>query len=76
VRRFDQQLYKFEEGDFVNLHLNDTEDMLLVAVQHKLFKLDDKDIVDFIVSLRMFTRSLIIKIQVENLQLGVESHTG
>ncbi|GJR99538.1 hypothetical protein Tco_0316047 [Tanacetum coccineum] len=28
VRRFDRQLYKFKEGDFVNLHLNDIEDML------------------------------------------------
>ncbi|GJT34530.1 hypothetical protein Tco_0924949 [Tanacetum coccineum] len=32
------------------------------------------DIVDFIVALRMFTRSLIIKRRVEDLQLGVESY--
>ncbi|GKD29051.1 hypothetical protein Tco_1239829 [Tanacetum coccineum] len=32
------------------------------------------DIVDFIVALRMFTRSLIIKRQVVDLQLGVESY--
>ncbi|GJR25376.1 hypothetical protein Tco_1101608 [Tanacetum coccineum] len=37
VKRSDQQLYKFKEGDFVDLHLNDIEDMLLLAVQHKLF---------------------------------------
>ncbi|GJY71230.1 hypothetical protein Tco_0474933 [Tanacetum coccineum] len=30
VRRADRQLYKFKEGDFVNLHLNDIEDMLLL----------------------------------------------
>ncbi|GJY42068.1 hypothetical protein Tco_0429338 [Tanacetum coccineum] len=29
VKRSDQQLYKFKEGDFVDLHLNDIEDMLL-----------------------------------------------
>ncbi|GKA49810.1 hypothetical protein Tco_0742883 [Tanacetum coccineum] len=29
VRRVDRQLYKFKEGDFVDLHLNDIEDMLL-----------------------------------------------
>ncbi|GKE41291.1 hypothetical protein Tco_1464696, partial [Tanacetum coccineum] len=62
------------EGDFVDLHLNDIEDMLLLAIQHKLFHLDGSDIVDFIVALRMFTRSLILKRRVEDLQLGVESY--
>ncbi|GKD62259.1 hypothetical protein Tco_1299768 [Tanacetum coccineum] len=74
VKRADRQLYKFKEGDFVDLHLNDIEDMLLLAIQHKLFHLNDSDIVDFIVALRMFTRSLIIKRCVEDLQLGVESY--
>ncbi|GJV00121.1 hypothetical protein Tco_1329391 [Tanacetum coccineum] len=37
VKRADRQFYKFKEGDFVDLHLNDIEDMLLLAVQHKLF---------------------------------------
>nr|GEW42861.1 copia protein [Tanacetum cinerariifolium] len=60
------------KGDFVDLHLNDIEDMLLLAVQHKLFHLNDSDNVDFIMALRMFTRSLIIKRRVEDLQLGVE----
>ncbi|GJZ12149.1 hypothetical protein Tco_0546908, partial [Tanacetum coccineum] len=74
VRRADRHLYKFKEGDFVDLHLNDIEDMLLLAVHHKLFQLDGSAIVDFIVALRMFTRSLIIKRRVEDLQLGVESY--
>ncbi|GJV80809.1 hypothetical protein Tco_1516679 [Tanacetum coccineum] len=56
--------------NFVDLHMNDIEDMLLLAVQHKLFHLTDNDIVDFIVALRMFTRSLVIKKRVEDLQLG------
>ncbi|GKB84180.1 replication protein A 70 kDa DNA-binding subunit C-like protein [Tanacetum coccineum] len=73
VKRVDGQLYKFKEGDFVDLHLNDIEDTLLLAVQHKLFHLNDSDIVDFIMALRMFTRSLIIKRRVEDLHLGVES---
>ncbi|GKC51425.1 hypothetical protein Tco_1074170 [Tanacetum coccineum] len=30
MKRSDQQLYKFKEGDFVDLHLNDIEDMLLL----------------------------------------------
>ncbi|GKC36546.1 hypothetical protein Tco_1048930, partial [Tanacetum coccineum] len=74
VKRSDQQLYKFKECDFVDLHLNDIKDMLLLAVQHKLFHLDGNVIVDFIVALRMFTRSLILKRRVEDLQLGVESY--
>nr|GEY07972.1 hypothetical protein [Tanacetum cinerariifolium] len=36
--------------------------------------LDGSVIVDFIVALRMFTRSLILKRRVEDLQLGVESY--
>ncbi|GKF68862.1 hypothetical protein Tco_0198541 [Tanacetum coccineum] len=74
VKRADRQLCKFKEGDFLDLHLNDIEDMLLLAVQHKLFHLNKSDIVDFIVALRMFTRSLVIKKRVEDLQLGVESY--
>ncbi|GJT83444.1 hypothetical protein Tco_1057786 [Tanacetum coccineum] len=73
VKRAGHQFYKFKEGDLVDLHLNDIEDMLLLAIQHKLFHLTDSDIVDFIVALRMFTRSLVIKKCVEDLQLGVES---
>ncbi|GJW34134.1 hypothetical protein Tco_0054166 [Tanacetum coccineum] len=58
------------EGNFIDLHLNDIEDMLLLAIQHKLFHLEGSVIIDFIVALRMFTRSLILKRRVEDLQLG------
>ncbi|GJT61320.1 hypothetical protein Tco_1004853 [Tanacetum coccineum] len=74
VKRADRQFYKFKEGDFVDLHLNDIEDMLLLAVQRKLFHLINNDIVDYTVALRMFTRSLVIKKRVKALQLGVESY--
>ncbi|GJX49267.1 hypothetical protein Tco_0276112 [Tanacetum coccineum] len=74
VKRADRQLYKFKEGDFVDLHLNEIKDMLSLAVQHKLLHLNDIDIVDFIVALRMLTRSLVIKRLVKDLQLGVESY--
>ncbi|GJY43875.1 hypothetical protein Tco_0432088 [Tanacetum coccineum] len=74
VKRSDQQIYKFKEGDFVDLHLNDIEDMLLLVVQHKLFHLNENDIVNFIVALCMFTRSLILKRRVEDLQLGVDTY--
>ncbi|GJT36629.1 hypothetical protein Tco_0927048 [Tanacetum coccineum] len=74
VKRVDRQFYKLKESDFVDLHLNGIEDILLLVVQHKLFHLTDSDIVDFIVALCMFTRSLVIKKHVEDLQLGVESY--
>nr|GFB25476.1 hypothetical protein [Tanacetum cinerariifolium] len=67
VKRADRQFYKFKEGDFVDLRMNDFEDMSLLVVQHKLFHLTDSDIVDFIMALRMFTRSLVIKKRVEDL---------
>ncbi|GJV70957.1 hypothetical protein Tco_1490952 [Tanacetum coccineum] len=47
VKRANYHFYKFQEGDFINLHLNDIEDMLLLDVQHKLFHLTNSDIVDF-----------------------------
>ncbi|GKE86763.1 hypothetical protein Tco_1560505 [Tanacetum coccineum] len=61
VGRVDRQLYKFKEGDFIDLHLNDIEDMLLLAVQHKLFQLDGSDIVDFIVALRILEQMKVIR---------------
>nr|GFC94524.1 hypothetical protein [Tanacetum cinerariifolium] len=55
VRRADRQLYTFKKGDFINLHLNDIEDMILLVVQHKLFHLYGDVLVDLAVALRMFT---------------------
>ncbi|GJW45602.1 hypothetical protein Tco_0077248 [Tanacetum coccineum] len=54
------------QGDFVDLHLNGIEDIMILVVQHKLFHLNESDIADFIVALRMFTRSLIIKRRVKD----------
>nr|GEV50630.1 reverse transcriptase domain-containing protein [Tanacetum cinerariifolium] len=71
VNRANRKLYKFKEGNFVDIHLNDIEE----AVQHKLFHLTDNNIVEFIVALHMFTRSLVIKKWVEDLQLGVEKYS-
>ncbi|GKG25516.1 hypothetical protein Tco_0398662 [Tanacetum coccineum] len=48
--------------------------MLLLIAQHKLLNLEGDEIVDLAVALRMFTRSLIIKRRVEDIQLGVESY--
>nr|GFC46672.1 hypothetical protein [Tanacetum cinerariifolium] len=74
VRRDDDQIYKFKEGDFKRLRLQDIENMLLLLVQGKLSNLTVEERLAFNVSLRMFTRSIVIKRRVEDLQLGVESY--
>nr|GFA36901.1 hypothetical protein [Tanacetum cinerariifolium] len=74
VRRDDDQIYKFKEGDFKRLRLQDIEDMLLLLVQWKLSNLTVEERFAFNVSLRMFTRSIVIQRRVEDLQLGVESY--
>nr|GEX14876.1 reverse transcriptase domain-containing protein [Tanacetum cinerariifolium] len=74
VQRDDDKLYKFKEGDFKRLHIQDIEDMLLLLVQGKLTNLTVEERFAFNVSLRMFTRSIVIQRRVEDLQLGVESY--
>nr|GEW89451.1 hypothetical protein [Tanacetum cinerariifolium] len=74
VRRDDDKLYKFKEGDFKRLHLQDIKDILLLLVQGKLFNLTIEERFAFNVSLRMFTRSIAIQRRVKDLQLGVESY--
>nr|GEY07925.1 hypothetical protein [Tanacetum cinerariifolium] len=74
VRRDDDKLYKFKEGDFKRLCLQDIEDMLLLLVQGKLSNLTIEERFAFNVSLRMFTRSIVIQRCVKDLQLGVESY--
>nr|GEX79797.1 hypothetical protein [Tanacetum cinerariifolium] len=66
--------YKFKEGDFKRLHLQNIEDMLLLLVQGKLSNLTVEEHFAFNVSLRMFTRSIVIQRRVEDLQLGVKSY--
>nr|GFB08595.1 hypothetical protein [Tanacetum cinerariifolium] len=74
VRRDDDKLYKFKEGDFKRLRIQDIEDMLLLLVQRKLTNLTVEERFTFNVSLRMFTRSIVIQRRVKDLQLGVESY--
>nr|GFB45040.1 hypothetical protein [Tanacetum cinerariifolium] len=74
VRRDNDKLYKFKEGDFKRLSLQDIEDMLLLLIQGKLSNLTVDERFAFNVSLRMFTRSIVIQRRVEDLQLGVESY--
>ncbi|GKB94510.1 hypothetical protein Tco_0980647, partial [Tanacetum coccineum] len=74
VRREDQHLYKFREGNFPRLNLHHIEDMLLLLVQKKLSNLERDVIYDLNVALWMFTRCVVILKRVEDLQLGIKSY--
>ncbi|GKC75925.1 hypothetical protein Tco_1126699 [Tanacetum coccineum] len=74
VRRQDDQLYKFREGNFKRLRRQDIEDMLLLLVQGKLTNLNLDERFALNVALRMYTRRIIIQERVEDLQLAVESY--
>ncbi|GKC17197.1 hypothetical protein Tco_1013979 [Tanacetum coccineum] len=53
VRRVDNVLYKFKEGDFPRLQINDIKDMLILVVQNWLTNLSGDDVADFAIALRM-----------------------
>ncbi|GJX19215.1 hypothetical protein Tco_0221892 [Tanacetum coccineum] len=70
----DDVLYKFKEGDFHRLRIQDIEDMLLLLVQGKVTNLSVEERIAFNVSLRMFTRSVVIHdvfCGMEDLHLGL-----
>ncbi|GJU59193.1 hypothetical protein Tco_1236959 [Tanacetum coccineum] len=74
ICRNDDKLYTFKEGDYNRLRLQDIKDMLLLLVQGKLENLNVEERLAFGVSLRMFTRSIVLRRRVKDLQLGVESY--
>ncbi|GKD10110.1 hypothetical protein Tco_1189795, partial [Tanacetum coccineum] len=74
VRRADNDLYRFKEGNFPRLRINDIKDMLLLVVQNRLINLSGDHVFDFAIALRMFTRSLVIQKRAEDLQLKVKSY--
>ncbi|GJZ87345.1 hypothetical protein Tco_0658955 [Tanacetum coccineum] len=73
VRCANQKEYVFNEADFSRLHLNDIEDMLLLYVKNKLHHLKGNEQVDLINALRVFTRRIVLKKRVKDVQLGVEN---
>ncbi|GJT11947.1 hypothetical protein Tco_0858989 [Tanacetum coccineum] len=74
IYRNDNKLYIFKEGDYNRLRLQDIEGMLLLLVHGKLTNLNIKERLALGVSLRMFTRSVVLRRRMEDLQLGVESY--
>ncbi|GJY19966.1 hypothetical protein Tco_0392532 [Tanacetum coccineum] len=67
VCRDDDKMYTFKEDDYNRLCLQDIEDMLLLLVQGNLTNLNIKERLALGVSLRMFTRSIVIRRRVEDL---------
>ncbi|GKC40323.1 hypothetical protein Tco_1052707, partial [Tanacetum coccineum] len=67
VYRNDDKLYTFKEGDYNRLRLQDIKDMLILVVQGKLTNLNVKERLALGVSLRMFTRSIVLRRRVEDL---------
>ncbi|GJR98950.1 hypothetical protein Tco_0271124 [Tanacetum coccineum] len=74
VRRDDDKLYTFKEGDYNRLRLQDIEDMLFFLIQGKLKNLNIEERLALGVSLLIFTRSTVIRRRVEDLKLGIESY--
>nr|GEW30573.1 hypothetical protein [Tanacetum cinerariifolium] len=67
--------HNYKNLDWITrLRIQDIEDMLLLLVQGKLTNLTVEERFALNVSLRMFTRSIVIQRCVEYLQLGVESY--
>nr|GEU66333.1 hypothetical protein [Tanacetum cinerariifolium] len=73
VKRADRQLYKFKEGDVVDLHLNDIEEMLILVVQHKHSISTTMTLLNLL-WLFVWSQEVVIKRRVKDLQLGVESY--
>ncbi|GJV57489.1 hypothetical protein Tco_1458494 [Tanacetum coccineum] len=73
LRRDDDVLYNSQKATH-RLRIQDIEDMLLLLVQGKVTNLSVEERIAFNVSLRMFTRRVVIQRRVEDLQLGVESY--
>nr|GEZ48872.1 hypothetical protein [Tanacetum cinerariifolium] len=67
VHFINNDLEYLQGGDFKRLRLQDIEDMLLLLVQGKLSNLTVEERFAFNVSLRMFTRSIVIQRCVEDL---------
>ncbi|GKB02416.1 hypothetical protein Tco_0830505 [Tanacetum coccineum] len=58
VRRADNILYRFKEGDFPRLRINDIEDMLILVVQNRLTNLSGDDVADFAIALSLSQKKI------------------
>ncbi|GJQ89345.1 hypothetical protein Tco_0000484 [Tanacetum coccineum] len=63
-----------EEKDFKSLHPNDFEDLNILHIQGKLDHLPKQDKVNLHNAVSLWTRNIVIRKRVEDLQLGIESY--
>nr|GEW69357.1 hypothetical protein [Tanacetum cinerariifolium] len=74
LRRADYKEYKISEADFKNMHSNDFEDMYMLNLQGKLNHLSGADNVYQSIAVNLWTRNIVIRQCVEDLQLGIERY--
>ncbi|GKB62682.1 hypothetical protein Tco_0918868 [Tanacetum coccineum] len=74
LRRADYNEYKISEADFKNLHPNDFEDLNLLHLQGKLDHLSGADKVHLSTAVNLWTRNIVIRQRVEDLQLRIKSY--
>nr|GEW35616.1 hypothetical protein [Tanacetum cinerariifolium]GEW35617.1 hypothetical protein [Tanacetum cinerariifolium] len=74
LRRADYKEYKISEAEFKNLHLNDFEEMYLLHLQRKLNHQSGANKVYLFNAGDMWTRNIVIRHCVKDLQLRIESY--
>ncbi|GJQ89515.1 hypothetical protein Tco_0000654 [Tanacetum coccineum] len=72
LRRADYNEYKILEKDFKSLHPNDFEDLNILHIQGKLDHLPKQDKVNLHNAVSLWTRNIVIRKRVEDLQLALE----
>ncbi|GKC49779.1 hypothetical protein Tco_1072524, partial [Tanacetum coccineum] len=74
LRRVNYNEYKILEKDFKSLHPNDFEDLNILHIQGKLDHLPKQDKVNLHNAVSLWTRNIVIRKHVEDLQLGIKSY--
>nr|GEV63238.1 hypothetical protein [Tanacetum cinerariifolium] len=74
LRRADYKECKISEADLKNPHTNDFKDMYMLNLQGKLNHLFGADKVHLSTVVNLWTRNIVIRQCVEDLQLGIESY--
>ncbi|GJW17488.1 hypothetical protein Tco_0024924 [Tanacetum coccineum] len=74
LRRADYNEYKISEKHFKSLHPNDFEDLNILHIQGKLDHLPEHDKVNLHNAVNLWTRNIVIRKRMEDLQLGIERY--
>nr|GEX03728.1 hypothetical protein [Tanacetum cinerariifolium] len=74
LRRADYKEYKIWEADFKNLHPSDFKDTCLLNLQGKLNHLSGADKVHLTTVVNLWSRNIVIRQHVEDLQFSIESY--